>query len=353
MSRQDDIQKQIISYNRRLQKLREQQNLYRQNVDPKVTIEIEVIEAELEKLAAELERLENISRVAPASPPPASNPPPGAWPAQQTVTSPARGPILWIVVGGVIVLLLLLTGVVAFIFLIPEDDSEPTSEPSLQSTIQALGATATANAIAAETSAAIANLLPTETSTSTPQSTSTATATPTELPPTTTPTNVPPTFTPIATDTPRPTPTHTPAPTTAPIPTNTPVPTPTPSPAPPGVNAILNEIPLIIYHAVNQTCASHAGLNNLLAEVVSGHVIGPNSGEFVWKSRECEKGGNVRLVVEDVENGSVVLIREEDYELFCKGEKALPYDDVLQMFGTGEIEWSGCPGCPGKIPNCG
>ncbi len=86
---------------------------------------------------------------------------------------------------------------------------------------------------------------------------------------------------------------------------------------------------------------------------MSGHVIGPNSGEFVWKSRECGKVGNVRFKVEDVENGSFVLIREEDFELFCNGEKSLPYGKALQMFGTGEIEWSGCRTCPGKTPDCG
>ena len=66
-----------------------------------------------------------------------------------------------------------------------------------------------------------------------------------------------------------------------------------------------------------------------------------------------KKAGNVRLVVENVENGSFVLIREEESELFCNGEKSLPYDKALQMFGSGEIEWSGCFGCPGKVPGCG
>ena len=58
MSRQADIKKLIITYNRRLQKLKEQQALEGRSTDPKVLIEIENIEAEIERLQMELMRLE-------------------------------------------------------------------------------------------------------------------------------------------------------------------------------------------------------------------------------------------------------------------------------------------------------
>jgi hypothetical protein len=54
VSREDDIQQLIINHQRRLQKLREQQALQGLSVDPKILIEIEDIEKEIEKLEIEL-----------------------------------------------------------------------------------------------------------------------------------------------------------------------------------------------------------------------------------------------------------------------------------------------------------
>jgi hypothetical protein len=59
MSRAEDIKKLIINHNRRLQKLRERQALEGLSIDPKVPIEIEDIETELEALQMELVQLEN------------------------------------------------------------------------------------------------------------------------------------------------------------------------------------------------------------------------------------------------------------------------------------------------------
>ncbi len=60
MSRQDDIKKLISIHNQRLQKLREQRALLGLFVDPQILIEIEGIEAKIEKLQAELRALKDI-----------------------------------------------------------------------------------------------------------------------------------------------------------------------------------------------------------------------------------------------------------------------------------------------------
>jgi RIO-like serine/threonine protein kinase len=54
MSRQDDVKKLINTHSRRLQRLKEQQALAGISVDPKISLEIEDIESEIEKLQAEL-----------------------------------------------------------------------------------------------------------------------------------------------------------------------------------------------------------------------------------------------------------------------------------------------------------
>ena len=53
MPRQDDIQKLLVLYNRRLQKLREQEALKGLNAPPEILIEIEDIEAKVAQLQAE------------------------------------------------------------------------------------------------------------------------------------------------------------------------------------------------------------------------------------------------------------------------------------------------------------
>lgn len=54
MSSVDNLQQLIATHQRRLQLLREQNALYGKSVDPHIPIEIENIEAEIEKLRAEL-----------------------------------------------------------------------------------------------------------------------------------------------------------------------------------------------------------------------------------------------------------------------------------------------------------
>ena len=57
MSQRDDIKKLIIEYSRRLQKLKEKKARLGVSADPSLDIEIEDIEAELEKLQTQLESL--------------------------------------------------------------------------------------------------------------------------------------------------------------------------------------------------------------------------------------------------------------------------------------------------------
>jgi hypothetical protein len=127
-------------------------------------------------------------------------------------------------------------------------------------------------------------------------------------------------------------------------------PSPTPTPElidteAPLVNAVLNEIPMVVWHDGYFTCASHDGLNNLLDGVVDGHVIGPHAGDFVWKSRECGFVGNVLF---KLSNGTFQLIRQESAERFCNGEQTLPFAEAMEMFASNEIEWSGAIGDPGR-----
>jgi 8-oxo-dGTP pyrophosphatase MutT (NUDIX family) len=58
MTQKEDIQKLIVRYNRRLQKLKEQQAITGFNVSPQTLMEIEDIELEIEKLQSELVTLE-------------------------------------------------------------------------------------------------------------------------------------------------------------------------------------------------------------------------------------------------------------------------------------------------------
>ena len=59
MSYQDDIKKLITNHHRRLQKLREQQALYGISADPRILLEIEDIEAKIERLQTNLEETED------------------------------------------------------------------------------------------------------------------------------------------------------------------------------------------------------------------------------------------------------------------------------------------------------
>ncbi len=114
----------------------------------------------------------------------------------------------------------------------------------------------------------------------------------------------------------------------------------------PSVHQLLNFIPLVVHHRDHFTCASHAGLNNLLPSVVSGNVIGPHSGDFVLIGKE-----NVLFEYAD---GTFRLIRDNPIARFDGGEKYLPLEKAIKMFETGEIVWTGRFGdWPGRgVPGC-
>jgi hypothetical protein len=101
----------------------------------------------------------------------------------------------------------------------------------------------------------------------------------------------------------------------------------------PKVNEVLNMIPLVVHHGGTFTCASHAGINNLLPDVKEGNVIGPHANDFVWSDK-----GNVLF---KVTGGTLELIRDNDIARFEGGEESLPLGTALKMFETGEIVWNG------------
>ena len=108
----------------------------------------------------------------------------------------------------------------------------------------------------------------------------------------------------------------------------------------PKVIEILTQIPLVVHHPDRYTCASHAGLNNLLPEVVEGNVIGPHSGDIVFR------GDNVLF---KYQNGSFQLIYENPAARFENGEASLPFEQAMQFFANGQIVWSGSFGdWPGR-----
>jgi hypothetical protein len=102
----------------------------------------------------------------------------------------------------------------------------------------------------------------------------------------------------------------------------------------PKVNQVLNEIPLLVYHRDHFTCASHAGLNRLLPDVVEGNIVGPNSGDFAYPG----KGGAVLF---RYTGGTFVLIRDNPIARFDGDKESLPLDQALQMFEKGEVVWTG------------
>jgi hypothetical protein len=110
---------------------------------------------------------------------------------------------------------------------------------------------------------------------------------------------------------------------------------------------VMNQIPLVVYHADHFTCASHAGLNNLMPSVVEGNVIGPHAGDFAFVGAE----GNVLF---EYTQGGLRLIRDNPIARFDGDQKSLPLNVALTMFETGEIDWTGNFGdWPGRgVPGC-
>jgi hypothetical protein len=113
------------------------------------------------------------------------------------------------------------------------------------------------------------------------------------------------------------------------------------------VNQVMNQIPLVVFHADHFTCASHAGLNNLMPSVADGNVIGPHAGDFAFAGAE----GNVLF---EYSQGGLRLIRDNPVARFDGDQKSLPLDVALKMFETGEIDWTGNFGdWPGRgVPGC-
>jgi subtilisin family serine protease len=113
------------------------------------------------------------------------------------------------------------------------------------------------------------------------------------------------------------------------------------------VNDVMDKIPLVVYHADHFTCASHAGLNNLMPSVADGNVIGPHAGDFAFVG----EGGNVLF---EYSQGSLRLIRDNPIARFGGDQKSLPLDVALKMFETGEIDWTGNFGdWPARgVPGC-
>ncbi|GEM_PF-1714623 len=107
----------------------------------------------------------------------------------------------------------------------------------------------------------------------------------------------------------------------------------------PMVDKVLNQIPLVVHHDRNISCASHSGLNKLLPEVEEGNVMGPHAGDFVYENN------NVLFKLSD---GSIVLIRENPVDRFEGGAEYLPLDKALQLFESGDIVWTGDFGQPGR-----
>lgn len=100
----------------------------------------------------------------------------------------------------------------------------------------------------------------------------------------------------------------------------------------PNVQEVLEKIPLVVLHEGSQTCASHGGLNHLLPEVANGNVIGPHSGDFVM--------GNDNVLFK-VDNGSLVLIRENPVARFEGGKESLSFAEAMNLFARGDIVWTG------------
>ncbi|MDM8527861.1 SH3 domain-containing protein [Anaerolineales bacterium HSG24] len=114
----------------------------------------------------------------------------------------------------------------------------------------------------------------------------------------------------------------------------------------PEVNKVLNEIPLIVHHDQRYTCASHAGLNNLLSDVASGNVIGPHGGDFVYQ--------NSKGVLFKYTGNGFHLIMENPVARFEADAEFLPFNEAMDLFANGEIIWTGHFGqSPGRgVPGC-
>ena len=107
----------------------------------------------------------------------------------------------------------------------------------------------------------------------------------------------------------------------------------------PKVQEVLNQIPLVVHHENNITCASHGGLNKLLPDVVVGHVMGPHAGDFV------RDGNNVLF---KRTNNGFVLINENSVARFENGEEELSFVQAMKGFANGRIIWNGNFGDPGR-----
>ncbi|MDX1523769.1 MAG: SH3 domain-containing protein, partial [Anaerolineae bacterium] len=111
------------------------------------------------------------------------------------------------------------------------------------------------------------------------------------------------------------------------------------------VNRVLTQIPLVVHHDDgHHTCASHAGLNNLLP-VFNGARLGPHSGDFV---------AGADNVLFEYANGTFKLMRESPNATFANNEKYISFEEAIRMLANGEITWTGSFGdWPARgVPGC-
>ncbi|MDM8518885.1 SH3 domain-containing protein [Anaerolineales bacterium HSG6] len=114
----------------------------------------------------------------------------------------------------------------------------------------------------------------------------------------------------------------------------------------PEIHKMLNEIPMVVHHNQRYTCASHAGLSNLLSEVASGNVVGPHAGDFVYQ--------NGKGVLFKYTGNGFQLIMENPIARFDGDAEFLPFDEAMNLVANGEIVWTGHLGqAPGRgVPGC-
>jgi hypothetical protein len=115
------------------------------------------------------------------------------------------------------------------------------------------------------------------------------------------------------------------------------------------VDFLLNQARLVRHDDPSRlVCVSRAGLNGLdEQELEDGHVLGPYRGDFEWTDEEGAGSGHVLV---KYENGSFVLIREEDWERF-PGEKAsLSFEETMRMLESGQIVY--VEGPARGVPEC-
>lgn len=120
------------------------------------------------------------------------------------------------------------------------------------------------------------------------------------------------------------------------------------NPEHPTVKFVETEIHLVHYREGSlTTCVSRAGLKDLWWERLGNkYIIGPYRGDFLW----IDDNGINRVVRFEVQNSTLVLVREESFEKFPDNREFLTYSEAMQMFEKGEILYNDGP--PRGNPEC-